>query len=90
MGSYILYRGTSHHFYTINILQTEKMYSASIILVTHKQKGPIKLSQKEEILRCMVMIHYFLCNDKLNIGRVYVTHFPSLVNHPSWASCLDC
>ena len=64
MGSYILYRGTSHHFYTINILQTEKMYSASIILVTHKQKGPIKSSQKKEILRCMVMIHYFLCNDR--------------------------
>jgi hypothetical protein len=47
MGSYILYRGTSHHFYTINTLQTEKMYSASIILVTHKQKGPHQIITKE-------------------------------------------
>jgi len=38
--SYILYRGTSHHFYTTNILQTDKTSSASMTLVSPQAKGP--------------------------------------------------
>ena len=72
--SYILYRGTSHHFYTSNILQTDKTPTS--------KRAPHKRKQN---LRCMVMTRYFLCKDKLKIGPVdmFTHHSPGLVNHPS-------